>query len=447
MEPETRYARLGGDRIAYQVVGDGPVDLVVSWGIFSTLDALWQMSETAAPYLRLAEVCRLILFDRLGTGWSDAVPLDALPPLESRWNEIQAVMDAAGSKRAVLMGMRDGGPPVMFGAATAPDQVAGLILMHTSARTRWDVDYPHGVDDAWVGESRKLMADWDIDQMFAMSYPSRAGQERYVQWGRRAMRNMATPTAMATYIEELLNVDVRELLPAIRVPTLVLHRRDYRWGILELGRYVADHVADARFVELPGADDDLYFDETAPALEAIDRFLVEIEPRTAERRPAERMMATIMFTDIVDSTVRAGASGDSKWVGQLQTHDDMSQDVIAPHGGRLVKTTGDGVLAVFDGPGRGLMAADTLSLSLEQVGLPVRAGLHAGEVELRGEDVAGVGVHIAARVMSVASSAEVMVSRTVRDLVVGSDFRFEDRGSHQLKGIDGEWQLYALTRG
>lgn len=447
MEPETRYARLGNDRIAYQVVGDGPVDLVISWGIFSALDALWQMNETAAPYLRLAEVCRLILFDRLGTGWSDAVPLDALPPLESRWNEIQAVMDDAGSKRAVIMGMRDGGLPAMFGAATAPDRVAGLILMHTAARHRHDVDYPIGVDEAAIDQSRQLMANWDIDQMFGMSFPDRADQERYLQWGRRSMRRMASPTAMAAYVEEMFATDVRDLLPAIRVPTLVLHRREYRWGGIELGRYVADNIADARFVELPGADDDLFFDETAPLLDAINRFLVEVEPRTAERRPAERMMATIMFTDIVDSTVRAGASGDSRWVDQLQTHDDMSQDVIARHGGRLVKTTGDGVLAVFDGPGRGLMAADLLSLSLEQVGLPVRAGLHAGEVEMRGQDVAGVGVHIAARVMSVASPAEVMVSRTVRDLVVGSDFRFVDRGSHHLKGIDGEWQLYALTRG
>lgn len=447
MEPETRYARLGDDRIAYQVVGDGPVDLVLSWGIFSTLDAVWQMNETAAPYLRLAEVCRLILFDRLGTGWSDAVPLDALPPLESRWNEIQAVMEDAGSKRAVLMGMRDGGLPVMFGAATAPDRVAGLILMHTAARTRWDVDYPFGIDDATVGQSMKLMADWNIDQMFATSFPSRADQERYLQWGRRSMRRMATPTAMVAYIQEMMDVDVRDLLPAIRVPTLVLHRREYRWGALELGRYLADNIADAQFVELPGADDDLFFDETAPVLDAINRFLAEVDPRTATLRPAERMMATIMFTDIVDSTVRAEASGDSSWVGQLQMHDDVSQDVIARHGGRLVKTTGDGVLAVFDGPGRGLMAADTLSLSLDRAGLPVRAGLHAGEVELRGEDVAGVGVHIAARVMSVASPTEVMVSRTVRDLVVGSDFRFEDRGSHHLKGIEGEWQLYALTRG
>jgi class 3 adenylate cyclase len=446
MEPETRYARLGDDRIAYQVVGDGPVDLVMSWGMFSTLDAVWQMSETAAPYLRLAEVCRLILFDRLGTGWSDAVPLDALPPLESRWNEIQAVMDDAGSKRAVLMGMRDGGLPVMFGAATAPDRASGLILMHAAARHRWDVDYPFGMDDSWVAESRKLMADWDIDQMFATSFPSRADQERYLQWGRRSMRRMATPTAMAAYIEEMMDVDVRDLLPAIQVPTLVLHRQGYRWGAPDFGRYIADNIADARFVELPGTDDDLFFDETAAVLAAINRFLAQVEPRTAERRSTERLMATIMFTDIVDSTMRAGASGDSSWVGQLQTHDDMSQDVIARHGGRLVKTTGDGVLAVFDGPGRGLMAADTLSLSLERVGLPVRAGLHTGEVELRGEDVAGVGVHIAARVMSVASPAEVMVSRTVRDLVVGSDFRFEDRGSHHLKGIEGEWQLYALTR-
>jgi class 3 adenylate cyclase len=196
---------------------------------------------------------------------------------------------------------------------------------------------------------------------------------------------------------------------------------------------------------VPGSDSDLFFDETGPLIEAITGFLNEIEPLTFERRIAERMMATILFTDIVSSTERVQASGDARWVTQLQMHDDVSRDVISRQGGRLVKSTGDGVLALFDGPGRGLVTAGDLSASLDRVGLPVRAGLHAGEIEMRGQDVAGVGVHIAARVMAEAGPGEVMVSRTVRDLVVGSDFRFVDRGSHQLKGVEGEWQLFALA--
>ncbi len=445
MEPETRYARLGEDRIAYQIVGEGPVDLVVSRGTFSTLDAVWSMPETSAPYMRLAAVCRLILFDRLGTGWSDAVPLDALPPLESRWAEIQAVMDAAGSRRAVVMGVQDGGPPAMFGAATSPDRVAGLILFHSPARSRQDADYPHGFDDETAMGWRKMMSEWDIDRMVAMSFPSRETDERIVQWGRRYMRSMATPTAMLAYAQEMAETDVRDLLPSIRVPSLVIHRRDYRWVRPELGRYVAEHIGGARYVEVPGSDADLFFDETGPLVDAITGFLAEIEPLTIERRIAERMMATILFTDIVASTERAQASGDARWVTQLQLHDDLSSNLIARHGGRLVKNTGDGVLALFDGPGRGLLAAGDLSSSLVRAGMPVRAGLHAGEIEKRGQDIAGVGVHIAARVMAEAAPAEVMVSRTVRDLVVGSDFRFEDRGLHQLKGVEGEWQLFALA--
>jgi len=445
MEPDTRYARLGEDRIAFQVVGDGPVDLVVSRGTFSTLDAVWSMTETAAPYLRLAAVCRLILFDRLGTGWSDSVPLTALPPLESRWAEIQAVMDAAGSQRAVVMGFQDGGPPAMFGAATSPDRVLGLILFHSPARSRQDVDYPIGVDEATIAEWGTMVSEWDIDRMVGMSFPSRAGDERVLQWGRRYMRSMATPAAMIAYTQEMGETDVRDLLPSIRVPTLVIHRREFRWGRPELDRYVADHIAGSRYVEAPGSDADLFFDETAPLLDAITGFLAEIEPLTIERRIAERMMATILFTDIVSSTERAQAGGDANWVTQLQIHDDLSRNLISRHGGRLVKSTGDGVLALFDGPGRGLLAAGDLSASLDRAGLPVRSGLHAGEIEVRGQDIAGVGVHIAARVMAEAAPAEVMVSRTVRDLVVGSEFRFEDRGLHRLKGVDGEWQLFALA--
>ncbi|HEY6629064.1 MAG TPA: adenylate/guanylate cyclase domain-containing protein [Acidimicrobiia bacterium] len=282
------------------------------------------------------------------------------------------------------MGVQDGGPSVMFGAATQPDRVAGLILTHSPARSRVDVDYPFGYDEATIAEQSKMVAEWDLDTMISRSFPSRGNDERFLQWGRRYMRGMASPTAMRAYTEEMGQIDVRDLLPSIRVPTLVLHRREFAWAPPELSRYVADHIAGARYVELPGGDADFFFDETAPMLDAITGFLAEIEPRTIQRRSAERMMATILFTDIVSSTERAQASGDAKWVVQLQLHDDMSRDLIGKHGGRLVKSTGDGVLALFDGPGRGLLAAGDMCSSLDRAGMPVRAGLHAGEIELRG---------------------------------------------------------------
>ncbi len=447
MTPETKYALIGDDRIAYQILGEGPLDVLISHGTFSSIDAIWAMAETSAPYLRLASVCRLILYDRLGTGWSDAVPLGALPPFESRWGEIRAVLDAVDSRRAVIIGVQDGGPPAMFGAATSPELVAGLVLFHSPARFRQSEDYPIGFDEATVQQWRTMMSSWDIDSMIQMSFPSRTPNDEFLQWGRKHMRSLATPGAMLAYVEEMLNTDVTDLLPAISVPTLVLHRRDYRWSPAELDRYVAEQIPGARYVEVPGGDAGLYFEHSAPMIEAITGFLGEIDPRTRDRRATERMMATILFTDIVASTEQAQQSGDNEWVHQLDLHDSVSRQLIARHGGRVVKTTGDGVLAMFDGPGRGLRAAEDLSASLARLGLTVRAGLHTGEVELRGDDVAGMGVHIASRVMSEAGPSEIMVSRTVKDLVVGSDLKFEARGSHHLKGVEGDWDLYSLAAG
>ncbi|MGD2061940.1 MAG: hypothetical protein PVF87_13800, partial [Acidimicrobiia bacterium] len=335
MEPETRYALLDGSRIAYQVVGDGPVDVVASLGTFSSMDGLWALPEAGAPYLRLSTRCRLILFDRLGTGWSDAVPLDALPPIESRWTEIQAVMEAAESERAVIFAKQDGGPAAMFGSVTAPDRVAGLILFHCPARLSWAPDYPIGVDEETASGWRELLANWDIDTLMQMSFPSRADEPRVMQWGRRHVRTMATPAAMLAYVDEMFRTDVRDLLPHIEVPTLVLRRRDHRWTTHELDKYVADQISGASFVEIPGADGELYFEESGRMVEAITTFLAGIQPETSERRDVERFMATVMFTDIVSSTEKALTSGDSDWVQLLQLHDAVSDDVVDGHGGRV----------------------------------------------------------------------------------------------------------------
>lgn len=445
MEPPTEYARIGDRRIGYKILGDGPLDVVGSLGSFSSIDGAWALPEAALPYEELAASCRLILFDRLGTGSSDPIPIDSLPPLESRWSEIEAVMDAAKSDRAVLFGQQDGGPPAMYGAATAPGRVLGLIVFHSPAKFVRSDDYPVGMDPAGFSDWQSMMDDWDTDKMLEISFPSRTGDERFLAWGRRYMRALAGPSALYAYMNEMLATDVRSLLPSIEVPTLVLHRRDYQWTTAAIDRYVSENISGARYAEVPGGDASLFFGDSAPMLNEIASFLHEIDPDRAPGVAATRMMATILFTDIVSSTERAVEEGDSEWKRLLQLHDDISVEVVERHMGRLVKTTGDGILALFDGPGRGLLAAVELRSALSRIGLTVRLGLHTGEVEMRGRDVAGIGVHIAARVMSAAGAGEILASRTVRDLVFGSDFSFEDRGAHQLKGIEGNWELLALT--
>ncbi len=443
MEPETRFARLGKQRIAYKILGEGPLDLVGSLGSFSSMDATWALPEAALPFEDLSSYCRLILFDRLGTGSSDPVPIDALPPLEARWAEIEAVMSAAGSERAVIFGMQDGGPPAMFGAATSPEKVIGLITLHSPARFLPDDDYPIGMDSADFGEWESIMDNWDTDTMIKISFPSR-DDERFLAWGRRYMRALAGPSAMLAYTTEMISTDVRSLLGAIAVPTMVIHRREYQWSPAALDRYVADNIAGATYVEVPGGDASLYFSHTAAIVDAIGGFLREIEPGTAPSATSSRVMATVVFTDIVSSTQKVAEEGDSEWRKILQLHDDIAAGVVQHHMGLLVKGTGDGILATFDGPGRGLRAAIELRSALKSNGLDIRCGVHTGEVEVRGDDVAGIGVHIAARVMSEADPGEILASRTVRDLVFGSEFKFEDRGRHQLKGVDGEWELVAL---
>jgi pimeloyl-ACP methyl ester carboxylesterase len=309
VDPQTEFVRLGEDRIAYQVIGDGPVDLVLATGMFSSMDALWGHPEIAAVHRRLSTFSRLILFDRRGTGASDAVSLEALPPLEARWAEIRAVMDAAGSERAVLLARQDGGPPSMLGAATDPNRVAGLILFHSPARFVQSDDYPIGmrVEDAtqWL----EMMAAWDVEAMLKLAFPSRQDDERLLQYMRIAMRAASAPDAMLVYIQEMMRTDVRDLLPSIRVPTLVMHRRDYRVQPVELSRYVADHIEAARFVEVPGGDADIFFDATDECIKVIRDFLGETEPTSQERARVDRFMATVLLTDIVASTTRAQELG------------------------------------------------------------------------------------------------------------------------------------------
>jgi class 3 adenylate cyclase len=402
----------------------------------------WADPEAGAFLHRQASFCRLIRYDSLGTGSSDPVPLEALPPLELSLDEMLVVMDATGSERAVLIGFGPGGHVAMLAAATRPERVLGLVLAHAPARFLWAEDNPDGVPPEAV-EPLGQLADDDLDRMMDMANPSRAHDTVFARRRQRFTRGVAGPNAWRAYLTEFATRDVRSLLPAIHVPTLVLHKQD-NFIPVGLARSVADAIPGARLRILPGADTAPYWESPEVFLEALRSFFSSLSGASVPPAPAERVMATLLFTDIVSSTERAQAIGDSEWVHLLEMHDSLSRRLVEEQMGTVVKTTGDGIMARFDAPGRGILGAAALRDQLGGMGLSIRAGLHTGEVELRGEDLGGVGVHIAARVMAAAGAGEVLVSRTVRDLVVGSEFRFEDRGSHRLKGVEGEWQLFAL---
>jgi class 3 adenylate cyclase/pimeloyl-ACP methyl ester carboxylesterase len=383
----------------------------------------------------------VIRFDRRGTGGSDPLPLDALPPWESFVEELDCVMHTVGSERAAIMTSYDAGPMGMLFAATKPEHTAALILVNTGAKYVASDDYPMGVPAEAADELNRTMADrWGSDQHVVLQVPSRADDERFRTWYAKKTRSIAGPAAAAAYFRAMFTADARSLLPAIHAPTLVLHRTSYRFMPLEHGRYLADHIEGASLVELPGSDGPLYWDHADEALDAIEGFLTGVAPSA----PTDRVLATVLYTDIVDSTQQLARMGDARWRGILDTHDDLAGRLVDENGGRFIKSTGDGVLATFDGPGRGIRFATGFRQQLHPLDLSIRSGIHTGEVEVRGSDVGGMAVHLAARIMAEAHDGEILVSRTVKDLVVGSDLVFEDRGVHHLKGIEGEWQLLAV---
>jgi class 3 adenylate cyclase len=442
VQPESRYAWLGQDRIAYQVLGEGPRDLVITGA--ESIDVAWEDPGVALFLRSLASVFRLILFDRRGTGASDPPPSDPLPPWESHAEELAAVLDEVGSERAAILAEIDTTPAAIFFAATRPGRTSALILVHASAKYVASDDYPIGIPreaaEALVAQVDQL---WGTDAMAAMYVPSRAGDERFRRWWAKLLRTGASPqTAARALLRTVLEVDLRPLLPLIQAPTLVLHRREFPVPPVEHAHFLVEHIPDARLLELPGADMSVIWDRPELALDVIEEFLTGVRPVPEPKR----VLATVLFTDIVGSTERATRLGDRRWRELLTVHDELARRLIEEFGGQLIKTTGDGILATFDGPGRGIRCAAALRDELRSIGLQIRVGLHAGEVELRDGDVGGVAVHIAARVMAAASPGEVVTSRTVRDLIVGSDIAVEDRGEHVLKGIDGSWQLYAVSQ-
>lgn len=443
MESHTDYARLGTARIAFQVSGEGLIDLISTPGSFVSFDISAEDPAAELYYRNLASFVRLVRFDRRGSGASDPVQLDALPALESYTEEVLAVMDAVGSQQAAVMAGYDAGPMAMLLAATQPERISALILTNTTSRYLSDEDYPVGIAP---DEAERLVdvvrETWGTQSLVSRYVPSRADDARFLAWFSKVQRMTISPSAAAAYFRAWFDIDARPLLPAIRLPTLVLHRSGFSSIPLTHAQYIVDHVAGARMVELPGSDGPFIWEHPELALDAIEEFLTGIRPGT----PSHRVLATVLFADIVDSTLRAEELGDRKWRALLDVHDDLAARSVEAQGGRVVKTTGDGILATFDGPGRAIRGATALQDELGRVHVEVRTGIHAGEIEVRGDDVSGIAVHLAARVMAEAGPSEILVSRTVRDLVAGSEIPFSDRGTHRLKGIEGDWQLYSVIR-
>jgi class 3 adenylate cyclase len=440
VQPETKYARLGGDRIAYQVLGEGPPDLVLARRSYGHIDIAWEDPGITRFLRGLASFCRLILFDRRGTGPSDPLPLDPLPPWESYAEELATVLDEFGCKRAAIMAELDAGPTALLWAGTRPERTSALVLVHTSARFVAGGDYPIGLAaeavEAMVAQFDQL---WGSDAMAAMLVPSRADDARFLRWFAKWQRASVSPKVAQAFLRAMAEVDVRPVLPLVQAPTLILHRRGFGLVPIEHGRYLAEHIAGARLVELPGSDVDLSWEAPELALDDIQEFLTGLR-RTVE---PSRVLATVLFTDIVGSTERAARLGDRRWRELLEVHDELAGRLVDRFHGQLVKTTGDGILATFDGPGRAIRFAAALGDELAGIGLQIRAGVHTGEIELRDGDVGGIAVHITARVMAAAGPGEILTSRTVHDLVVGSDIAMDDVGTRPLKGIEGTWQLFA----
>ena len=442
MERRTGYALLGDERIAYEVVGDGAVDIVANSGWFPPFDVEWDDPYARAFIGQLTRFARMVRFDRRGVGASDPLPGNALPPWESFSDEIECVMDAAGSEQAVLMVGGSAVAPAALFATSHQSRTRGLILFQPTVRLKADEDYPFGLSDEEHSIMlRQLSEQWGTGQFIASMIPSRSGDPQFLDFLSKLERAATSPTIIRKYVEADARSDGRSVLPSITAPTLVIQRTDNPMLSVEHGRYIAESIPSATLVEVPGSDIAPYYEHADMILDAIEDFVTAIEPAST----ADRRLATVMFTDIVDSTRAAEDLGDRHWRKLLDRHDEIARQVVEYHSGHWVQSTGDGMLATFPGPGRAILAADNLLREMSHLRLQVRTGIHTGEIEVRGHNVGGIGVHIAARVMEMAGPSEILVSRTVKDLVVGSNFDFEDRGTYEFKGIDDAWQLYAVA--
>ena len=437
--PSTHYVKSDDVHIAYQVIGEGPFDLLFVPGFVSNVETIWQSPEQSAFFRRLASFSRLILFDKRGTGMSDRS--SQIFTLEQRMHDVQAILDAVGSKRAALFGISEGGPMSLLYTATYPDRTSALVLYGSYAKRSWSPDYPFGwKDEQWQSVLDDIEHNWGSPQSLniAMRAPSIAGDPDLAKRIASYYRASASPGAAGAILKMNREIDVRIVLPATRVPTLILHRTAEHVIDVEHARYMAHHIPGAKLVELPGEDHQPWLGDRDTVLNEVEKFLTGkhqvLEP--------ERVLATVLFADIEGSTERVAALGDHSWRELLEAFYAKVREVLKQYRGREINTLGDGFLAAFDGPARAIRCAGAIRDAVRSLNLEVRCGLHTGECEVVGNDLAGIAVHTGARVAGLAAPGEVLVSQTVRDLVAGSGLSFEDRGIHSLKGVPNEWRLF-----
>jgi class 3 adenylate cyclase len=442
MIPETEYARRGELHLAYQVLGEGPPDILLLDQWFSHMDAQWDVAPLAEFRERLASFGRLIMYDKRGSGLSDPLAPDQLPTVEEWMDDVPIVLDAVGSEKAAVITNLGGGIMATTYAAAHPERVASLILVDCFARFTAAPDYPFGAPEE---EVERTLEEADLEMgrglMLDLFAPSVAGDERLRRAWARYERLAVSPGMTIATVRLLYSSDVRPVLPAIRVPTLVIHRAEGKGFPAEYGRYLAAHIPGARYVELPGVDNLIWAGDQDAVVDEIQGFITGVRPAPTPKR----VLATVLFTDIVDSTRKAAELGDRAWRRILDEHFSVTRRQLDRFDGRQVKNVGDGVLATFDGPARAVRCAAAIRDGVAELGLDLRAGLHTGEIEMQPDDIAGLAVHIGARISALAGTGEILVSSTVKDLVVGSGLEFEDRGIRELKGVPGEWRVFALA--
>ena len=439
---DVHYARSGSVSIAYQSIGAGPMDLVLVNGWVSHLDYMWTHPLFERAFKRLSSFSRLIMFDKRGTGLSDRVADQ--PDLETRMDDVRAVMDAVGSEKAALLGISEGCAMSLLFAATYPERVSHLALYGAMARSIATEDYPWAPYLEAIEMNLQYVDEyWGTGVALEVFAPTLAEDEAFGGWWTGFERNSVSPSAMRQLVKMFSDIDVRHVLPAIHIPTLVIHRKGDRVANYRGARWMAEQIEGARYVELPGVDHLPFAGDAGAIYDEVEEFLTGTRPSAV----VDRVLSTCLFTDIVGSTQKAAALGDSRWRDLLGQHHAAVRRLLDRFRGREVNTTGDGFLATFDGPGRAVLCAKAILEAVGGIGLQLRAGLHTGEVEILDNDLGGIAVHIAARVAALAGPSEVLVSSTVKDLVAGSGIEFEDSGSHALKGVPGEWRIYLVKPG
>lgn len=435
--PETRFAQSGEASIAYQVFGDGPVDMVFVPGIISFIDWAWDLPDYTDFFRRLARFGRVATFDKRGQGASDRI--SGAPTLEERADDVRAVMDAIGMQRAALIAHSEGAAMGAYFAAAFPERVTHLVLHGGIPKFARSDDYPYGPTEEQL---QNTVDQWGTGRLMKFAY-SVFDDPAMQATAARFERQACGPGNFKALVELNAKLDVRNVLPGIRRPTLVLHNTGDRLAPIEGGRYFAEHIPGAKLIEYDSAEHVFCAGDYARTCSDIEEFVTGVRHDADEA--SDRVLATVLFTDIVDSTMRASAAGDAAWSRTLGEHDRIVRSLVERHRGRVIKMTGDGVLATFDGPGRAIRCALGMNSALARLNLEIRAGLHTGEVEDRGDDISGIAVHAASRVMDMAAQGEVLVSRVVADLVAGSGIAFTDRGETELKGLSGSWRLLAAS--